>query len=177
MWESNAAFATDFQIYFERSLEIASLQVSVSSQDSYENDVPLAIPHRIPVIWQPGNSIAGVHRIRDAWESNEAHKPPKKDRKLQKSDLSLPLQELESKSSFHRSVFARLSRERRALSPSEFRSGSPHTVFMSSPAPIQDKNWNVVSSPTSSETARNDPNELPKWANESGGDFGEVVVV
>jgi len=176
VWESNTAFATDFHVYLDRPVEIASLQVSISSQDRMENDVPLAIPQRIPVTWQPGDSMTGVHRRRNAWESNEIHRPIKKDKNVMKSDLSLPLQEFDTKSNFHRSVFARLSRERKALSPSDFRSGSP-TVFVSSPAPVQDKNWNVVSSPTNAESVHNEPNELPQWANESGGDFGEVVVV
>ena len=175
VWESNAAFATDFQIFLRRPIETASLQVAISSQDSLDNDVPLAIPHRIPVTWQPGDKIAGVQRIRDAWESSENH--VRNDKNVHRTDLSLPIEGFETKSYFQRSAFARLSRERISKSPSDLRSSSPRTVYVGTPAPVQDKNWNVVASPTASESVQNSSSVLPLWANEASADFGEIVVV
>lgn len=45
----------------------ASVQISIMSQDDTGNDIPLSVPPRIRLTWQPHN-VAGVTRLREAWE-------------------------------------------------------------------------------------------------------------
>ena len=135
-----------------------SIQLSILSLDQENNDVPLAISNRIRTMWIPSENIAFVHRIRSAseitsfpWRSKD---PPFtrliSTRTSDKSKLRLDL-----------------------LQPSRRSSTSSRSVYVGTPAPTQDKNWNVISSPTQENHSEN---KIPGWA-KADDHLEEVMVV
>lgn len=67
IWTAGAAVVVDFKVRMLKANDSTSIQISIMSQDDTGNDIPLSVPPRIRLTWQPHN-VAGVTRLREAWE-------------------------------------------------------------------------------------------------------------
>ncbi|XP_039248709.2 uncharacterized protein LOC120326473 [Styela clava] len=67
IWAHGATVIVDFQVHMLKSNENASVQISIMSQDDGGNEIPLSVPPRAHLLWQPKN-LAGVTKLREAWE-------------------------------------------------------------------------------------------------------------
>ena len=187
MWASNAAFATDFQLYLKRPHENTAVQVSITSKDNYDSDIPLSVPPRVHISWQP-KDVAGVQRIRKTWESESHSLPRTPSGYLNRTSKSSSLPR------YHQPSYQGLDRMLEERHSAKLPNGSSHFSsnqsstltrglrssysgsFSSKPASIQDKNWNVVS-PTAIKDSKEE--SLPQWAKGYGDqfDYDDVVVV
>lgn len=189
VWASNAAFATDFQLHLQRPHENAAVQVSITSKDDYDSDIPLSVSPRIRVTWQP-KDFAGVQCIRRTWEQNEtgtlSRTPSSSNVNYSSRTNSLSRNHHPSYFGGNRTQDERHSRIENGFSsrqtstlPRDVKPGytSPSVYTSSKPVSVQDKNWNVVS-PTSKNRVNEDDN-LPQWAKGYGDeyDYDDVLVV
>ena len=187
MWASNAAFATDFQLHLKRPHENTAVQVSITSKDDYDSDIPLSVPPRVHISWHP-KDVAGVQRIRKTWESESHTLPRTPSGHLSRTSKSssLPRYQQPTYQGIDRMLGERRSARlqngtphfpsnRTSTLPRDLRS-SYSGSYSSKPASIQDKNWNVVSPPPNS-TPKDET--LPPWAKGYGDqfDYDDVVVV
>nr|XP_002125456.1 uncharacterized protein LOC100175484 [Ciona intestinalis] len=183
VWESNVAFATDFHVHMRRPYEDASVQIAISSKDEHGSDIPLIVPSRVHVSWHP-KDVAGVQRIRKTWEASEEKAqtiPRQYDPSAARKTTSLPRYQQPKYQSLEKLLQGRVSP--RAPEPQLNGIHPAPTATTSSryggkPLPVQDKNWNVVTSPRDVTETSEDQN-LPQWAKGLGDqfDYDDVVVV
>lgn len=110
------------------------LKVAITSHDEHGSEIPLSVPPRVRVTWQPSDVI-GVQRIRKAWELNEE----KINSLPRQSTSSVVNKKSKSLPRFQQPVYQGIEDVLRERVSPRVRGNT---------TPVQDHNWNnIVTSP------------------------------
>lgn len=179
--------------------ETASIQISIMSQDEEGNEIPLSVPPRAHLIWQPKN-VAGVTKLREAWESSSDGSispqrrswatrlgpQPYLQQYLNPSHKSVSLPHYQQPASPKidyglKEKVGRLQEDEVANKEINQFSTNGLQKWHNTTVSSQDPNWNVVRDPSTQNEESYDHKEknLPDWAKGFGDDFDydDVMVV